>query len=363
MKIRAANYNDLEEIKDLCTRNGLKINKINQEIWKDLPKIKEFQDTPIGWVLETDEKKIVGVILNFFTNYTLNEKIYKAAIVSSWAVDDKYRKDSLGLFYRWLNQKNVDLLVDNRRTERSAKILKSYKFNNITTKDYEKIMYWILDYPNFIRSAIKKKIKIFVGPIIFLPAIILKLYDFVVRRNKNFYPKKNTIEVKSFDEKFDIFWNNIPKNNKFLAERDTASLKWHFGRAINKKKNSVLTLYNENNLTGYIIIMRSDNNDIGLKRMQIVDIQTLSDDKENINDLIVNAIMFARKQGVHILELVGFGQDVRHQAAKMNPYVRKLSHSPFFYKLISKELKYAFSEKIEWNASLYDGDGSLDAID
>ena len=156
MKIRAANYSDLEEIKDLCTRNGLKINKINQEIWKDFPKIKEFQDTPIGWVLETDEEKIVGVILNLFMNYTLNEKIYKAAIVSSWAVDDKYRKDSLNLFYRWLNQKTVDLLVDNRRTERSAQILKSYKFNNITTKDYEKIMYWILDYPSIVNIDLTK---------------------------------------------------------------------------------------------------------------------------------------------------------------------------------------------------------------
>ena len=128
MKVRTANYSDLEEIKDLCNRNGLKVNKINSEVWKDLPRIEKFQDTHIGWVLETEEEKIVGVILNLFTNYTLNEKIYKAAIVSSWAVDEKYRKDSLKLFYRWLNQKNVDLLVDNRRSERSAKLLKSYKF-------------------------------------------------------------------------------------------------------------------------------------------------------------------------------------------------------------------------------------------
>ena len=257
----------------------------------------------------------------------------------------------------------MDLLVDNRRSERSAKLLISYKFNNITTKDYEKIMYWVLDYPNFIKSVIKKKLKIFVGPIIFLLAPILKLYDFIVQRNKSFYPKKNTIELKSFDQKFDVFWNNLPKNNKFLAERDSASLKWRFDRAINKKKISVLALYDQNNLTGYIIIMRSDNNDIGLKRMQIIDIQTLSNDKENLNDLIVNAIMFARKQGVHILELVGFDDNVRHQASESNPYIRMLSHSPFFYKLTNKELKNAFSEKIEWNVSLYDGDGSLDAIE
>ena len=109
--------------------------------------------------------------------------------------------------------------------------------------------------------------------------------------------------------------------------------------------------------------MRADNDDIGLKRMQIVDLQTLPNNDNTTTDLITNAIMYARKQGVHILEIVGFGDDVRNQAAKMNPYIRKLSYSPFFYKLISKDLKHAFSDKIEWDASLYDGDGSLDAID
>ena len=109
--------------------------------------------------------------------------------------------------------------------------------------------------------------------------------------------------------------------------------------------------------------MRADNNDIGLKRMKIIDIQTLSNNEETATALITNAIKYAQKQGVYVLELIGFGQDIRRQAAKMNPYVRKLSYSPFFYKLINKELKYIFSEKIEWDASLYEGDGSLDLID
>ena len=70
--------------------------------------------------------------------------------------------------------------------------------------------------------------------------------------------------------------------------------------------------------------MRSDNKDIDLKRMQIVDIQILSNNKEDSKNLIANAIMFARKQGVHILELVGFDDNVRHQASETNPYIRKI---------------------------------------
>ena len=363
MKIREATYKDLEDIKTLCIRNGLRVTKINEEVWKNHPSINDFVDVPIGWVLENESKKIVGVILNLFMTYQLNGKNYKASVVSTWAVDDNYRSDSMNLIFKWIYQKNVDLLVDNRRTERSSKILKSFKFKNVPTKDYEKIIYWVLDYPNFIKSAIKKKLKIQIGPISIIPAAILRFYDLVMNRNKNFYLNKKTIEVESFDKKFDSFWNKLPKNNKFMAERNSSSLEWHFGRGIKKKIISVLTLSNENNLNGYIVIMRSDNKEIGLKRMKIADIQTSSNIEEDTNNLIANAIAYARKQGVHILELTGFGKKIREQALKTNPYVRTLSYSPFFYKIMSEKLKNVFSDDIEWDASLFDGDGSLDAID
>ena len=132
---------------------------------------------------------------------------------------------------------------------------------------------------------------------------------------------------------------------------------------LKKKRISVLALFEENNLKGYITIMRSDNKDIGLKRMQIVDFQTLSNDVESTNNLLANAIMYAQKEKAHILELTGFGKNIREQALKTNPYVRTLSYSPFFYKIMSEKLKNVISDDIEWDASLFDGDGSLDAID
>ena len=85
--------------------------------------------------------------------------------------------------------------------------------------------------------------------------------------------------------------------------------------------------------------------------------------EEDTNNLIANAIAYAQKEGIHILELMGFGKNIREQALKTNPYTRTLSYSPFFYKIMSDELKNVFSDDIEWNASLFDGDVSLDAID
>ena len=109
--------------------------------------------------------------------------------------------------------------------------------------------------------------------------------------------------------------------------------------------------------------MRSNNKEIGLKRMKIVDIQSLSNSEEDTKNLIANAVLYAREEGVHILELMGFGKSIKEQALKTNPYIRTLSYSPFFYKIMSDELKNVFSDDIVWDASLFDGDGSLDAID
>ena len=109
--------------------------------------------------------------------------------------------------------------------------------------------------------------------------------------------------------------------------------------------------------------MRSDNPSIGLKRFKVVDLQVLPNNEDLILDLLINAIAYSKKQNIHVLELSGFGARVRNQALKTKPFIRKLSYSPFFYKLISQDLKTAFTEKVKWEASLYDGDTSLGAID
>jgi len=363
MKIREATYNDLEGIKNLCVRNGLEIKKINEEVWKNHPSINDFANVPIGWVIESENKKIVGVILNLFMTYHLNGKRYKASVVSTWAVDLEYRMRSLNLFQSWHNQTNVDILVDNRRSERSVKLLQSYKFPNVPTKDYKNILYWVFDYSNFFKSVIKKKTKLPISFLTIFPAFLFKFFDLFFRNNKNLKSELNLKETSIFDEKFDVFWKNIPKKNKFISERNSANLKWHFERLIKNKKVFVLTINENEILKGYTILMRSDNLSIGLKRYKIVDLQVLDNDENIILDLIRNAIIYSQNKGAHVLELSGFGAVVRNQALKTKPFTRKLSYSPFFYKLISKDLKLAFTDKVKWDASLFDGDGSLDAID
>ena len=363
MKIREATYKDLEDIKTLCIRNGLRVTKINEEVWKNHPSINDFVDVPIGWVLENESKKIVGVYLSLFMTYQLNGKNYKASIVNSWAVDYDYRKGSLNLFNCWHNQKNIDILVDNRRSERSARILSAFKFKNLPAKDFQNVMYWVFDYSHFFKSIIKKKTKLSPGLLVLVPALFFKIFDLFFRGNKIFKPKQNAVEFMLFDKMFDAFWHALPKTNQFISERNSASLKWHFERLIKSKRATILTLSKDNVLNGYIIIMRSDNPSIGLKRFKVVDLQVLPNNEDLILDLLINAIAYSKKQNIHVLELSGFGARVRNQALKTKPFIRKLSYSPFFYKLISQDLKTAFTEKVKWEASLYDGDTSLGAID
>ena len=128
MRIRAAKFDDLEKIKELCVRNNLKVKKINKEVWRNFPNFNDFENIPIGWVIESNEGNIVGVILNLFMNYILNDKTYKASVVSTWAVDNNYRSESMNLIFKWIYQKNVDLLVFDINSESTLNFEKFFNF-------------------------------------------------------------------------------------------------------------------------------------------------------------------------------------------------------------------------------------------
>jgi len=361
VNIRIANYGDLKEIRSVCDRNGLVDNKvINEEIWKTQPATKKCSSFPIGWVLEDNNNKIVGVFLNFFMDYTLNRYTFKIAIGSSWAVDKKYRsKYSVRLLRRFIYQEKVDLIIVNTASDTVGKILKAFKFKDIPIQDYSEVIYWILDYPKFIKSAFIKKINMSIWPISFLLGELLRFYYFIIRRNNCIFLSKNVTEVKCFDHRFDDFWRELSSKDNFMADRSRKALKWRFERAIKEEEISVLALYHKQKLNGYVAIMKENNKTIGLNRIKIIDIQILYDVENSAGILIESAIKYARNQGAHVLELIGLSEGVRHQAFKTKPSTRLYPHSPFYYMAKNKKLRSVFSNNAKWVVSLYDGDGSL----
>src|SRR5580658_7505651 len=98
-KIRPASLTDAEAISQIHQRNGL--SEFDTEAWRSAwqsyPFAAEFQDIPIGWVLETDTGSLVGTIGNVHMLYDLAGQRIRAAIATAWAVDAPHRGRALHL--------------------------------------------------------------------------------------------------------------------------------------------------------------------------------------------------------------------------------------------------------------------------
>src|SRR3989338_24665 len=133
---REASFDDLEGVIDLLNRNDMDFkNKDKDEwlhIWKENPLIADGRVSwPIGWVLERDDKRIVGFVGNIPILYRLKGKDLIAASATSWVVEAPYRNWSLSLVSSFLSQDGADLYLDVTANDAAEKILLAFKAKKI----------------------------------------------------------------------------------------------------------------------------------------------------------------------------------------------------------------------------------------
>ncbi len=66
---------------------------------------------PMGWVLETTQRQLVGHIGNIYLDYYLNTKRVITASARAWVVDIMYRGSAFALLRTFCTQPNVDLIL------------------------------------------------------------------------------------------------------------------------------------------------------------------------------------------------------------------------------------------------------------
>ena len=118
-KLREASFQDYEQITLLESRYGLsKLEAKSYEkwihLWQGNPAYRELQAAwSIGWVLEDENGKIVGSMGNIPLSYEFEGRRILAASGRAWVVEAEYRSASLVLLDRVINQRGVDLYVNN----------------------------------------------------------------------------------------------------------------------------------------------------------------------------------------------------------------------------------------------------------
>jgi len=75
--------------------------------------------------------------------------------------------------------------------------------------------------------------------------------------------------------------------------------------------------------------------------------------------LICHALARCRREGIHMLECIGFAPDKQRVIEALAPHRRKLSSWRYFYKATNRQLAQTLKDPGVWDPSCFDGDASL----
>lgn len=360
MKLREFSLKDYKSICDVQERNGLSSKPFSE--WRHLlhehPFRNQLTGIPIGWVLENDKGEIIGANTNVPMLYEFNGKLIRVANASSWAVDENFRGYSIKLGMAWVNQKNVDLLIDISAIESVARLLVARKFQPLPSPWYTQSLLWILDYPTFICAVFRKKQIKTPFSINYLAGNLIRSADYIRRKNK--IPSKSSMfvihETTEFDEKFDEFWERLRKTkNRLLLLRDAKSLHWRHKSLKDQDKLCIITALQDGRLKGYAILWEFSREHLGLRGFQVADLQAENDDPLCIESLLFHSLLATRSRGLHILEVTGLNRHKRKTLEKLNPYKLPSYLMPYYYRATDSGLSEILRNESCWDPTISDG--------
>jgi hypothetical protein len=360
--VREASFGDYDQIAGVQIRNGLSPRPRGKwmALWQGNPVYEQDRDGwPIGWVLESGPGRIVGCIANVPGAYLWKGKLIRVATQCDWAVDAEYRSFSLMLMQRITNQPNIDLLLTTTVGASAEPSHAAFQWCRVPAGRWDTAAFWITGRAGFLRSALAKKRVPLAGLAIYPISLALSCRDvlsgFGARKTSRLRIEKRP----EFDESFDVFWEELKrrKPDVLLAVRSAEALRWHF-RGLGQAA-WIVTASSGERLTAYAIFARSDNPEIGLTRLRLVDFQALENIEEAVGGILTWVFQRCRLDGIHMLEDVGCVLEGLGIPQAKAPYHRDLGSWAYYYRAKRGDLSDALKDSSVWNPTSFDGDASL----
>jgi len=362
--LREASFDDYEEIVALQFRNGLSARSRSRwaSLWIDNPSFQRAPESlPLGWVLESPERRIVGYLGNLPLAYRFRGRDVRAATPHSWAVDSDNRRYSIWLLDRFLSQKQVELLVFATVNPASEPVYRALGCSRTPSGIWDRSGFWVTRHHEFARAALRSQSPRIPQGFAVAVAAALAVGGLSVNSWHRSAPSVDFEFRSTFDVRFDAFWEQLQRENgnALLAVRDQATLEWHFGHSLGRQKTWVLTACKDRRLVAYAIFDRWDLAKLKLKRLRLVDFQCLAGFDDLIEPMISQMLLLCRREGIAIAENVGCWLAFAGRRGARAPYHRKMKSWIFYYKACSRELSAALAEPGAWRPTSFDGDASL----
>jgi hypothetical protein len=310
-------------------------------------------------VLESASGEIVGTLSNVHSEYKYDAHTLRAVIAASWAVDVDYRSLALSLKSKFFSQTNVDLLLNGSASQRTAQLLPAFKAKPVPHPCYDEVLFWITEYRGFARSALRKFGKQWMLPASPLLGVVWRALD-SVRRVRSAVRGTGVTERHSFDARFDRFWTTLSaRPNRLLALRSRDALEWRLKYPMASDRARILVLERGSEIDGYLLLLRSDSPAQGLCRYSVADLQVLDESNDSTRALLAAGLRLARRERIHMVEMMGFNAQKRRWALALAPYVRKLGWWRFYVKVCRLELREPLAAVEAWDASPFDSDDTI----
>jgi len=367
--IREVNFSDQEQVARLQNKYGIQADSIEDwnRLWKSNP---EFAiESPIGWVLEYDNK-IVGYLGNVPLLYYYQGRKVNTRSARGWVVEDNFRSQAIHLALKYLTQKNADLLINSSSNEPTFNIFKT--LGCITPKgvDFSCSFLWIISPIKFAEAIFlrfhnsKKLNKILIFIISTCLELIKSLSSIHIAIMRLIYkikfPDVTFKELDPSSNEFNhLFSCMMAVNEGILADRSSRKLSWFSSR--NGVQIFILGCYIKNILSGYTLLTIKNIFSTKILKAELTDYVTPKLNPLIMKYMLIEAIDFSNKKNVAFFEVNPGTQFINYVSKGLLPIKRARFSTPFTFKVLNEEIiqKDAVMH-LTWELiTNYDGDSGL----
>jgi hypothetical protein len=363
--IREASFDDYPQIAALQSKYGLETKNYEEwkHLWSNNPAYIEYRaKLPIGWVLEDNHKNICGYLGNIPLFYEFEGRTLLASVAHSWVVDSQFRSYALLLLDRYFSQPIVELFLNATVGPAAAESFAVFQSVPVPVGAWDRSAFRITNHAGFLAGSLRMKGFPFatsLGRLLSVASFVRQGLSKPTSRHD-----RTGIELQlctQIDSRFDVFWDALRKRKShvLLGVRNREVLEWHFKYALKNNKAWIVAVDEGAGISAYSIFIRYDNPNVGLKRMRLVDFQTLDGDTTFLLPMLSWALMRCRRDKIHMLESVGFRPEKQNIITEVAPFERKLPSWLYFYSTRDKQLAQSLTSPDVWDPSQFDGDASL----
>lgn len=190
-------------------------------------------------------------------------------------------------------------------------------------------------------------------PALWLPSRALRTVDYALGRA--FGGDLEVVEVETFDESFDVFFEKVAAEVPCVPEKDAAFLRWRYGPGSPHERTTVLGVRGAEGLLGYAVLRVTQEGDNGY----LLDLTTLPGRRDAARALLRETVRRFQGAGVYIVRY-------RFNESSTSPALGDLRRMGFFFregrrhsllmKFEDRGLHKTANDTANWSYSAGDGE-------